>query len=73
MLTQEELLEKFLSLSEEDQHKLFREITNNIIPYSRMFPTLPLLRYIIYGESEVPVEQHGPVITKYKAWKANNP
>jgi hypothetical protein len=65
----EDLQERFNSLNDEEQSQVFREITANVVMYSKIFPTMPLLQYILNGENAVPIDQHGPIITKYKAWK----
>lgn len=69
-----DLTAKFNALDEEHRKQVFAEIESKIDIYHKLAPNLPLLRYVKHGEDRVngvPAEQHGPIITEYKNWKAN--
>jgi hypothetical protein len=68
MFSIEELTEKFNSMTTEQKAGVYRELTTNIHIYSQIMPDLPLIKYIVGGESAVPLSQHGPIICKYKQW-----
>ena len=63
-----ELSMKFQSLDTDQQEQVSKEITDNIHIYGIIGSQLPLIQYIKGGESAVPVDQHGPIITAYKKW-----
>ena len=71
MFSIEDLTNKFNSLDDEHKNGVFRQLTANIQVYSQIMPDLPLIKYIIGGESAVPLDQHGPIITRYKEWVAS--
>ena len=60
-----------MNMSPEQQAQSFQELTTNIHIYSQVMPGLPLIKYIVGGESAVPVNQHGPIINRYKEWVAS--
>jgi hypothetical protein len=70
MFSIEELTGKFNSMTSEQQAGVYQELTTNIHVYSQIMPNLPLIKYIVGGDSAVPVNQHGPIITRYKEWVA---
>jgi len=70
MFSIEELTGKFNSMTSEQQDGVYQELTTNIHVYSQIMPNLPLIKYIVGGDSAVPVNQHGPIITRYKEWVA---
>lgn len=69
MFTAYQLTETFNQLPIDQQNTIFAEITKNPEAYNRMFPGLPLIQYIMDNNS-VPVEQHGPIINRYKEWRS---
>jgi hypothetical protein len=69
MFSLNELTSKFNALSEERRNEVFAEATANASLYNKLIPNVPLLLYILEGESRVPVSQHGPIIESYKAWR----
>lgn len=66
-----ELTQKFNALDNDGKSLVFEELTRNADTYIKIMPDMPLLRFILEGEVAVPVNQHGPIITAYKAWYAN--
>ncbi len=71
MYSIEDLTKKFNALDDNGKDLVFEQLTRNAATYIKIMPDMPLLRFILEGEVAVPVNQHGPIITAYKAWYAN--
>ena len=62
-----ELTKRFNDLDAESRSKVFEQLTKNPEFYNQVIPGVPLIRYILEGESAVPESQHGPIIRAYQA------
>jgi len=66
-----DLTAKFNNLDQDKQNQVFSELHSNIDIYKQLAPQLPLVKYAAYGEAAVPADQHGPIITAFKQWRAD--
>lgn len=71
MFSVAELTKRFNDLDADGKSKVFEQLTKNPQFYNQVMPGVPLVRYILEGESAVPESQHGPIIRAYKAWIAD--
>jgi hypothetical protein len=71
MFSLEDLTKKFNALDSEGKALVFEQLTRNPEFYNKIMPNTPLIQYILGGDQAVPPRDHGPIITSYKAWRAD--
>jgi hypothetical protein len=69
-MTSHNLTQNLASLSTADAHHLFRLCHDNAALLSKIIPGVPLLEYIITGNTTLLMDH--AIIQQYEAWKSNN-